>query len=275
MMTSTQPGNITNEGVPLAAWGVPDLSNSSTQSEHLRRENDNLDQHDRHGSSNMWIAVTKSLLTKRSRFIGGFLCLCVLGGILALVVPSKSSDKSNDPLLKFKDRYFAFRTTLDKYSEPWKFVLPNSPQRRAFQWLVFEDKTLEINPIDETRLVQRFALLTLFYACAGNDWVGRFASVPPLDQQPDRNECDFPTVECDDSGFVVKFAPRNSRLVGTIPDEIGLLSHLTHLDVEGNELEGPIPVAMLEKLSNLGECRNVSTQVQYSSDIEQTAILVS
>jgi hypothetical protein len=163
-----------------------------------------------------------------------------------------SSKEDSDPLLAFKDRYFAFRTTLDRYSEPWKFALPNTPQGRAFQWLVFEDKTLNTDPIDETRLVQRYALLTLFYACAGSDWVGKFAAAPPLDEQYKDNECDFPNVECDDAGQVIKFIPTKSRLVGTIPDELSLLSHLTHLDLSGNELQGSIPVALFTKLSNLG-----------------------
>ena len=242
---------MSESGVQLATMDEGSATGGSNNTGTINREPNDVLIRSRHASV-AWIVLKKTFKTKRSKFMCLFVLVCLIAGVLALTVSARPTKKEDDPIIAFKERYFAFRTTLDRYSAPWTFALTNSAQRKAFQWLVFEDKTLGTNPVDETRLVQRYALMTLFYSCAGFDWVGDFALSPPLDQQVDTHECDFPTVQCNDEGFIVKFQPIASQLVGSLPDEISLLSHLTHLDLKLNDLQGTIPTSVFERMSNLG-----------------------
>ena len=193
------------------------------------------------------------LKTKRAKYFGFLTLLSIIAGILALTVPKSNASVTMNPILAYKNRYAIFRIILDRHSHPWTFALPNSPQSKALHWLVFQDKSLYTEPVDETRLVQRYALLTLFYACAGHEWTNLFTSAPPLDEQVDSNECDFPGIACNEEGAIVSFEAANSNLVGHLPDEISLLTRLTHLNLYYNELEGTLPVAIFEKLTNLGK----------------------
>lgn len=196
-----------------------------------------------------------------------FVLTSIAVGIVFLIVPqtvATSFDDKNRPssiILSQEERFKIFRTTLDKYSPPWVFMLPNTPQANALNWLVFQDKTLSAtldNPVDEERLVQRYALMTLFYACSGQNWKGVFATLPlrPWDTQVETHECDFVGVTCgsssDNKGNVVtSLAAPRSRLVGRLPDELGLLSRLTDLRVGGNGLQGQLDT-FLPALTNLG-----------------------
>ena len=59
-------------------------------------------------------------------------------------------------------------------------------------------------------------------------------------------------VKTDDDGRVIELVLRYKDLSGEIPAELGSLSNLRHMDLEGNELSGEIP-AELGSLSNLVE----------------------
>lgn len=183
---------------------------------------------------------------------GVFAFFLMVVGIVALMVSSRGKKTNVDPILAYKERFINFRTTLGNYSEPWTFALPNSPQTKSLQWLVFQDQTLSMNP-DTKRLVQRHALITLFYACNGENWSGEFALHPPWTDQVGTHECDFHGVTCDETESIVKFEAGQSRLVGQLPDEISLLTHLKTIRINVSELQGTLPVSLFTRLSNLGE----------------------
>jgi len=94
--------------------------------------------------------------------------------------------------------------------------------------------------------------MTLFYTCAGQTWKGPFVTAPPLDEQVEINECDFPAVVCDESGDIISMYASQSGILGSLPDELGLLSQLTILDMAQNDLQGELPAALFERLTNLG-----------------------
>lgn len=184
---------------------------------------------------------------------GIFAAISVVVGIVALLVSNHATNKPKvDPLLAYEKRFVNFRTILGNFSQPWTFALPKSPQSKSLQWLVFQDKTLPTYP-DVKRLVQRHALMTLFYACDGENWKGTLALSPLWTQEVGTHECEFAGVTCDEADTIVGFEAGQSRLVGQLPDEISLLSHLTSLEIYVSDLQGTLPVSLFTRLSNLGE----------------------
>ncbi|CAB9509923.1 Leucine Rich Repeat [Seminavis robusta] len=132
---------------------------------------------------------------------------------------------------------------------------PNSPQSKAYEWLVGDNTSLP-----NWRLVQRFALATFFYSTRGDYWVNNHGW---LDWQT--HECDweqnFVLLEasarrrCDISGQIISLSMVASNLAGTLPQDISLLSpSLQLLDLSSNmALTGQIPsqIGLLTRLTTL------------------------
>ena len=172
---------------------------------------------------------------------------------MALFVSNRSNTPQVDPILAYEKRFINFLSILDKYSEPWTFALPELPQTKSLEWLVFQDTTLSTNP-DEKSLLQRHALITLFYACNGDNWIGNFALQPLWIEQVGTHECDFAGITCDEMGSIIELHAVNSQMSGRLPDEISFLTHLTSLRLGVNDLRGKLPVWIFTQLTNLGEC---------------------
>jgi len=175
-----------------------------------------------------------------------------------------------------RQRFTDLRILLADYSDPIAFSDPRSPQSKALTWLAYEDTTVKLEAVvgvgsaggdDETsaaatagdeassadhhHLLQRYAIMVLFYACSGEDWRG---FVTPLARQPDVHECDFFGFKCDGDGDRITEVNLDlQRLVGQLPDEIGLLTSLKKLYMAQNFLEGEIPGTIYD-LTNLGTC---------------------
>ena len=69
---------------------------------------------------------------------------------------------------------------------------------------------------------------------------------------PDKHECTFVGVDCNADLEVTGISLSIRKLTGRFPDEIGLLTMLTSLDISRNSLEGKIPASVFEKLTKLG-----------------------
>jgi hypothetical protein len=163
---------------------------------------------------------------------------------------------------EYRARYTKFRTTLLKNTSPTAFTSPTSPQSKALTWLVVRDGALVTDEVSDERLLQRYAIMTIYYACGGEEWKG---FMTPLDEQFDKSECLFRGVSCDDQGRVVKIDWYGANVAGQLPDEIGLLKHLEELDLSSNLLQGSIPDAIL-KLTNIGTKHGLSADPSVSYD---------
>jgi len=205
---------------------------------------------------------------KMALFFGTLLLIVVATGIAVGVTASnnkrttrssgpesKSKAPSLDELL-FKARYNAFRPEiLPLASDPTIFSKRTSPQSKSMDWLVFKDTSIivgeaDMDMRDRTRLVQRYAIMVLYYACGGADWSG---FVTPLEQLPHVHECQFFGVHCNDAAEITKIDWYFQRMAGKLPNEIGLLTSLTYLDLSSNFLEGNITEAIYDKLTNLSK----------------------
>jgi hypothetical protein len=133
--------------------------------------------------------------------------------------------------------------------------LSSSTHNPAFEWIWKDAHSfewdLEASDILDDRLMQRFALASLYYSTSGDEWTNSDG-----DQWLDTNqdECKWSTdgIKCS-KGLVDWLALSGDNLSGPIPIEIGLLLELTSLDLHDNKLTGSIPseLGFLTKLEVL------------------------
>ena len=139
------------------------------------------------------------------------------------------------------------------------FVNPTSAQSQALEWMLSDPYTLNLE--ENGRLVQQFALVTLWYSMNGATWstddttdsVGWLSSVHECDR--DKLGDGIRDLICDSDKEVILMTLhcRYNLLSGNLPAELGLLSQLEQLEVHNTTLSGTIPteLALLTGLSRL------------------------
>jgi hypothetical protein len=179
------------------------------------------------------------------------LVAAVVVGIIFITGNDSSSDTGEVVHSEeyYKERYNKFRPVIGRLSNPSALVQPGTPQSQALLWLVDKDATLSHFTIDETQLAQRYALLVLFYACGGEQWQGFEATLDKLGSVDTCSLGEFVTCK---GNQVVGLDLAERRLIGQLPDEIGLLTNIQTLNLIDNFLKGTIPKTISGTLSNLG-----------------------
>jgi hypothetical protein len=102
--------------------------------------------------------------------------------------------------------------------------------------------TVDCNSISEIPQVECQALVSLYNSTNGANWTNRTGWLTSS------TPCSWYGVTCDTGHVWVLILPQN-QLSGTIPAELGNLTHLMGLVLEGNQLSGNIP----PELGNLSE----------------------
>lgn len=163
-------------------------------------------------------------------------------------------------------------------TEPISYPLPPlaSPEEKAVNWLINEDP-LQLSAVDQSsraRLIQRYALLTMWYSLDGPSWFNNDGWLIEDD------ECSWFGISCDANSAVNRLgadgndlagnnlfgslpldfallesvwyisAGNNPKLTGPIPSTIGRLTNLTSLFLENCGLQGSLP-STLGNLTNL------------------------
>ncbi|CAB9506893.1 Leucine Rich Repeat [Seminavis robusta] len=150
----------------------------------------------------------------------------------------------------------------------------STPQSKAWQWL-WEDQDSLVSHSND-RIKQRFALATLYYATAGNDWNNNTNwlnhSIPECEwyTKPDFATKAFtsslypgvlsgflepmPTTNCNQHGLYQHLWLDRNNLVGSLPEELYILTSLQTLSVGFNAIQGTISsqIGALTALEGLG-----------------------
>jgi Leucine-rich repeat (LRR) protein len=122
-----------------------------------------------------------------------------------------------------------------------------SPQSKALAWLKSSDNE---GITSQKRLLQRYALATLFYSTNGGDWNTNFLWVSSADECAWFSTSSSSTV-CDQEGMLVELDLRENNLGGTFPAEVVMLSEgLETLRLPQNAMAGTLP-SILSELSML------------------------
>ncbi|CAB9520690.1 LRR receptor-like serine threonine-protein kinase [Seminavis robusta] len=178
---------------------------------------------------------------------------------------------------------------------------PDSPQSQALKWLLEDSENLPY-PADE-RLIQKFALATVFYATGGANWADH-------DHWLDHsvNECEwytnqefslatstsflypgflkdfFPSTEpppttCDERGLYQHLWLDANNLQGSLPSELYLLTSLKTISVGWNNLHGSISrhIGHLRSLEGLSmgfgkDSGTIPSEIGFLRDLRMLAL---
>ena len=124
---------------------------------------------------------------------------------------------------------------------------PGTAQNRALMWLTNQPFAGEYS---DSRLVQRYAIATLYFSMGGDRWI------KSDNWLTGENECDWFLSDgpaCDEDGRIVQIDLSLNSLSRAFPPEIGLLTKVTSLDLSSNSVFGTIPseIGLLTGLDTL------------------------
>jgi hypothetical protein len=136
---------------------------------------------------------------------------------------------------------------------------------RAMSWLLYDDPRKQLDGVEF-----RYSLAALYYAWVGSNWTNGTNWLTGL------VACDWFGVECDiATGDITELYLAYNHLVGTIPDELSLLTNLVSLDLANNQLSGTLPgdvVGSLPVLSILNIANNSFTGT-FPSNLGRNGVL--
>lgn len=188
------------------------------------------------------------------------LCVVVLviGSILGTIFGIRASKEEKEldaeaMVLKAGSQRFrdaAKRLLLQNVTE--REVLLNAslttPQYSALKWLADDDEAV-IDLSNEVTLIQRYSLAVLYFSSGGGDsWTDTLNFTSGL------NECEWYSVkagirhgvaECSEDGVLTELRLNENNLKGTIPEEFGQFVMLKSADFSNNSrLSGSIPTTI-------------------------------
>lgn len=169
--------------------------------------------------------------------LGLFVVTCVIIGVSVGV----TSDGGNKKAFRPQHRFWSLGETIE--ASVGKDIYDNSTDEyAALAWLADSDpKHLDANsPIDE--ILQRFVLANLYISTNGDEWANQlhFFSKKSVCDWNDKTSGVF----CNSDQQVSKLLLPESKLNGTIPHDIGLLSSMEIIDLSKNDLRGSIPISI-------------------------------
>ena len=151
---------------------------------------------------------------------------------------------------------------------------PDSPQSLSLRWLL-ERSNFEAWPFPQQ--VQRYAMATFYYATGGPSWSNGGAN-----WLTDESECtwlqggmegNFCTNGTSGSSTLVILNQSNNTLNGKLPNDIGLLTSLTVIDLSVNKLYQDIPTDTLKHVKAL-QALNLSMN-EFSGNVPDDIVHLS
>ena len=193
------------------------------------------------------------------------LLIACIGAVVGIVVSLQKSDSPTTLPADFPSASPTFSEgflveLIQSKSPTTSFVNSTSAQSQALDWMLSDPYTLNLE--QDARLVQRFALVTLWYSTNGAIWSSTDDTNYSGGWLESIHECDWDAfgdgkkdLVCNSNKEVIQITllRHGEDLSGHLPAELGLLSRLAQLDVTTNALSGIIPteLALLTGLSRL------------------------
>ena len=201
--------------------------------------------------------------------------------VVGATSPTTLSPTGSPSMVPSLSRGEYFKTLLPSFTVDAIENIPASAQYMAFQWI--ENDIILGNNYSDERLLERFALMSVYYATNGEAWYDRtswgshntsecqwfsnydfepdavsqqnFAASAIGDMLQDGNPCNAATHE------IAALYLNSNGLAGTIPPEIELLTSLNALRLGYNKLHSTIPseLGMLTQLMDVNLAGNELT----------------
>ena len=131
------------------------------------------------------------------------------------------------------------------------FTISTSPQSQSLDWILSNPSCFD--GVKDDILVQRFALVTLYFSTIGTEWK---KDMLDCDTDSEEKAIDFSTFGSGTSGLIpieiglltqltslvmAGTKAEQSTIGGSLPSELGLLTQLTLLSIRFNDLTGSLP----------------------------------
>lgn len=160
------------------------------------------------------VVTEKNLFSTRVKILS---FAVVLLAIIAIVLGTVLTRETPTPLSKEVLEDYALLSSVS-FDNGTALLTPSTPQNNALLWLA---NNANRNTYSNETKIQRYALAVLYYSTNGNGWDNKGGWMS------DGDECNWYNREveapCKD-GALVELAMDSNNLVGTIPNELALLS---------------------------------------------------
>jgi hypothetical protein len=142
----------------------------------------------------------------------------VLGTVLTEVLNAPTSPPSPQEILKELESLL-IPVSLDNGTA---LQTASTPQKHALNWLA---NNTNLDTYSDAKKIQRYSLATLFYSTNGTSWYQK------TNWRSNIDECDWGYVFCDENRSLESLEIYDNNLVGTIPNELALMSNLSESSV--------------------------------------------
>ena len=147
---------------------------------------------------------------------------------------------SQQPIPSLVQDLLLVLNTVHFWPAPLSYPATNSStaEDKALAWLADEDPmALSLLQTDNfERLKQRFALLSFVFSNP---------SYPVEAIEVQEDECLWPYIQCsNETGWVTSINARGNRLLGSLPETIGLLTELRGIGLYSSKLQGTLPLSL-------------------------------
>lgn len=188
------------------------------------------------------------------------LCCCVLVAVVMVILGKTFSGGGEQQMehakiseASGKERYMRFQNALEPLTGG-SITEDGTPEEAALRWLAYDDPHQLSTDSHIDRITQRFVLATLFFATNGDTWLHWYRFMSHHDEcEWNHGDDTLVGAYCNNKNFVEKLILDNLNLTGTLPRDIGLLTHMEHLDLSNNEIHSHLPssIGILGKLTHL------------------------
>jgi len=215
------------------------------------------------------VAITRRLELRRNLTWVGAVCLLfllavIVIGVLAVVdlpadqetKPTSSETLPDHEPTRSPEEHLLSLLPVDTQDDIHQDE--ESPQTKAYEWIL-QDPNLE--DLSDGRVLQRFALATLFYSTNGasgewfsdDNWIAHnvhecewynynthgFYAIPEIEEDRFYNVTNA-TAPCGGNGVYEHLWLVNNGLEGTLPEELYLLTSLKSISLDRNQLQGTL-----------------------------------
>jgi hypothetical protein len=148
----------------------------------------------------------------------------LLGTVLPLRIKANSNETTDPPTPSPQEVIQELESLLKPvtFDNGAALRTASSPQNKALIWL---SNNAGLNSYSNATKIQRYALATLFYSTNENSWYSK------ANWTSNTLECDWEHVNCNYNGSIETLDLLGNGLVGTIPNELALLSNLSELSI--------------------------------------------
>mmetsp|Transcript_34860 Transcript_34860/g.78210 ORF Transcript_34860/g.78210 Transcript_34860/m.78210 type:complete len:562 (+) Transcript_34860:52-1737(+) len=127
-------------------------------------------------------------------------------------------------------------------------IQPMTPQRKALNWLAFEDG-MRLTPDNDhwiKKIVQRYALATFYFSTNGQTWDNSYHFLTEIDECNWNGKVKNYIIGAGwcNGGYIQILALWDNNLTGRLPPELGALTTLRTLSVFDNHLKEPPPESL-------------------------------